>query len=201
MKPNGVDAKMRILFTLSAFLLTCAVFAAAQENKCPLKLAQLKQAPEIYGFRIGMTLEQVKAIVPSLQPGQTDDLGFATTSFSPEFNPQIDKAVYSGVRTVSLEFIDGKVFTIWIGFNSSYKWKTLDDFVPGMSAALGLPAGAWTVSSSKPTATCEDFDISASMIGGGPSLRITDAIATELWQQRRTEKEEKRSEQENDEPK
>ena len=191
---------MKKLFALFALSLTCAVFATAQENKCPLRLAQLKQAPELYGFRIGMTLEQVKAIVPSLQPGQTDDLGFATTSFSPDFNPQIDKAVYAGVRTVSLEFLDGKLFTIWIGFNSSYKWKTLEEFVPGMSAGLGLPASAWTVNSSKPAATCEDFDISALMIGGGPSIRITDTTAKELWQQRRTEKEEKRSEQEKEDP-
>ena len=191
---------MKTLFTIFALLFTCAIVAPAQENKCPLKLAQLKPATELYGFRIGMILDQAKAVVPSLQPGQTDDLGFATTSFSPDFNPQIDKAAYAGVRTVSLEFLDGKLFTLWIGFTSSYKWKTLDEFVPAMSSALGLPAGTWLVNSSKPTVECSDFDIVASMIGGGPSIRITDTTAKELWEQRRTEKEEKRSEQEKDEP-
>lgn len=183
-----------------ALLFICVQAGGAQESKCTLKLAQLKQAPELYGLRIGMSLEQVRVAVPSLQPGRADDLGFATTSFSPDFNPQIDKAAYAGVRTVSLEFLDDKLFTIWIGFNSSYKWKTLDVFVPGMSAALGLPADAWPVNSPKPAVDCVDFDISASMIGGGPSIRITDKPAKELWEQRRVEKEEKRSEQEKDEP-
>jgi hypothetical protein len=192
---------MKKLLTILALLFTCAMFAPAQENKCPLKVAQLKQTPELYGFRIGMTLEQAKAIVPSLQPGQTDDLGFATTSFSPDFNPQIDKTTYVGVRTVSLEFLDGKLFTLWIGFTSSYKWKTLDEFVPGMSTGLGLPVGVWSVNSAKPTVECSDFEIAASMIGGGPSIRITDTTAKELWEQRRTEKEEMRSEQEKVEPK
>jgi hypothetical protein len=187
--------KMKTLISIIALLFSFTTFASAQENKCTLKLSQLKQAPELYGLRIGMTLDQVKALVPSLQPGQTDDLGFATTSFSPDFNPQIDKTVYAGVRTVSLEFLDGKLFVIWIGYTKSYKWKTLDEFVPGMSTALGLPIGPWSANSSKPLVECSDFDITASMIGGGPSIRITDRTAKELWEQRRTEKEEKRSEQ------
>jgi hypothetical protein len=191
---------MTKLLTTLALLIACAIAASAQENKCTLKLAQLKQAPELYGLRIGMTLEQVKSVVPSLQPGQADDLGFATTSFSPDFNPQIDKATYVGVRTVSLEFLDGKLFMLWIGFKSSYKWKTLDEFVPGINAALGLPSGNWTGNSSKPFVECADFEITASMIAGGPSIRISDKSTREIWEQRRAEKEEKRTEQENGEP-
>ena len=191
---------MKKLFAILALLFACAVFASAQENSCTLKLAQLKQAPELYGLRIGMTVDQVKALVPSLQASAPDELGFATTSFSPDFNPQINKAAYAGVRTVSLEFMDGKLSTLWIGFNSSYKWKTLAEFVPGMGSALGLPASAWSASSAKPLVECNEFDVAASMIGGGPSIRITDKASKELWEQRRTEKEEKRSEQEKSEP-
>ena len=195
-KPDFVMKPVAIL----ALFLTCAVSATAQENKCMVKLAQLKQPSELYGFRIGMTLEQVKTIVPSLQPGHVDDLGFATTSFSPDFNPQIDKTTYAGVRTVSLEFLDGKLFTLWVGFNNAYKWKTLEVFVPGMSSALGLPSGAWSASSLKPVVECDDFDITASMIAGAPSIRINDKTARNVWEQRRAEKEEKRSEEETGEP-
>lgn len=191
---------MKHLVTIFFLLFASAIFIQAQENKCTLKVAQLKQAPELYGFRIGMTLEQAKSVVPSLQPGQTDDLGFASTSFSPDFNPQIDKTKYAGVRTVSLEFLDGNLFTLWIGFTSSYKWKTLDEFVPGMSNALGLPEGVLTLNSAKPFVECSDFDITTSMIGGGPSIRITDTTTKEIWEQRRTEKEEERSEQEKNDP-
>ena len=191
---------MKNIATICTLLFILALTIAGQESKCTLKCAQLKQAAELYGLRIGMTLEQVKVVVPSLHPGPADDLGFSTTSFSPDFNPQIDKVVFAGVRTITLEFLDGKLFTLWIGFNSSYKWKTLDDFVPGMSGALGLPANTWLVNSLKPIVECEDFVISASMIGQGPSIHITDRTAKELWEQRRAEKEERRSEQEKDEP-
>jgi hypothetical protein len=187
-------------FAIFILLFACVLTVAAQEKKCALKLAQMKQAPELYGLRLGMTFEQARAVVPSLQAGRTDDLGFATTSFSPEFNPQMNKAAYAGVRTVSLEFLDGKLFMLWIGFNSSYKWKTLEDFVPGMSGALGVPAGAWSLDSAKPRVECEDFEMTAAMIAQGPSIRLTDKLARELWEQRRAEKEEKRSEESDDEP-
>jgi len=190
----------KTLLGIIALLFAFTHVVTAQENRCNLKLTEIKQAPELYGLRLGMTPEQVKTVVRSLQPGHADDLGFATTSFSPDFNPQIDKGAYPGVRTVTLEFLDNKLFTLWIGFNSSYKWKTLDEFVPGMSAALGVPAGLWSVSSSKPVIECNDFEIVASMIGGGPSIRLVDRNARELWEQRRTEREEKRSEQEEEEP-
>lgn len=190
---------LKVIITFALFFI-CALAAAAQDNGCALKLAQLKQAPEMHGLRLGMTIDQVKAVVPTLQLGGTDDIGFTTTSFSPDFNPQMDKAAYAGVRTVSLEFLDGKLFTLWIGFNSSFKWKTLEDFVPGMSGALGLPASAWSSNSSKPGLECADFEINASMIAQGPSIRLTDKAAKELWEQRRTEREEKRSEESEGEP-
>jgi hypothetical protein len=191
---------MKNIFTILALLFTFAVVVPAQENRCELKLAQIKQPPELYGLRVGMTFEQVKLLVPSLLPGRPNNLGFATTSFSPDFNPQIDKTTYAGVRTISLDFIDNKLFAIWIGFNNSYKWKSLEEFVPGMSSALGFPAGVWKVDSAKPTIECHDFEVAASMIGGGPSIRITDQTAKALWEQRRAEMEEKRSEQETESP-
>lgn len=183
-----------------AVLFACALSAPAQENKCALKIAELKQAPELYGLRLGMTTDQARAVVPAIQISPKDDIGFATTSFSPDFNPQMDKAAFAGVRTVSLEFLDGKLFTLWIGFNSSYKWKTLEEFVPGMSMALGLPPGAWAVSSARQTLECSDVQLVASMIAQGPSIRLTDKNVKELWEQRRTEREEKRTAESEDEP-
>lgn len=186
---------------LLAFVCLGCVMAAAQEQKrCTLKLAEVKAAQELYGLRPGMTVEQVKALVPSLEAGRVDELGFATTSFSPQFNPQMDKAAFAGARTISLEFLDGKLFKIWIGFNSSFKWKTLEEFVPGMSAALGLPVDSWSGDSLKPALECEEFELAAQMIGGAPSLRLTERAARELWEQRRAEQAEKRSAREADEP-
>ncbi|MBV9210646.1 MAG: hypothetical protein JOZ52_08460 [Acidobacteria bacterium] len=186
------------ILLLPALLFLCALSASAQNGKCSLKLAQLKSAPELHGLHVGMSVDQVKGLMPWVEVVRADDLGFSTTSFSPDFNPQIDKAAYAGIRTITLEFLDGKLFTIWVGFNESFKWKTLEEFLPGMSAELGLPTGVWMPDSSKPTIECDDFELTAQMIGQGPSLRLVDKRARDLWEERRAEKEEKRSEK--DEP-
>lgn len=183
-----------------ALLIACFVQTPAQEPRCALKLSQLKPAPELYGLRIGMTIDQVKAIVPTLQTSGEDDIGFSTSSFSPDFNPQMDKTRFAGVRTVSLEFLDGNLLNIWVGFNGSFKWKTLEEFVPGMSESLGVPADAWSGSTTKPSMDCGEMEITVSMIAGGPSIRLVDKAARELWEQRRTEREQKRSAENTEEP-
>ncbi len=196
------DIRMDLRKTVATLALLIACFAQtpAQESQCSLKIAQLKPAPELYGLRIGMTIDQVRAIVPTLQTSGEDDMGFSTSSFSPDFNPQMDKTRFAGVRTVSLEFLDGNLLNIWIGFNGSFKWKTLEEFVSGISGSLGVPAEAWSGSTTKPSMDCEEMEITVSMIAGGPSIRLVDKAARELWEQRRTEREQKRSDQGSEEP-
>ena len=100
--------------------LLCVARIAAQ-NTCTAKLADLRQPEELRGFRLGMTTEQVKARVPQVVFGKKDDLGISKTSFSPDFDPRIDKSNFADVRTVSLDFLDGRVTSLWIGFDNTFK--------------------------------------------------------------------------------
>jgi len=172
-------------------LLASASIAAAQEASppCVLRPELVAQAAELKGFRTGLTIEQVKQIVPSLELGPTDEFGLSKTSFSPDFNPKINKAAFAGVRTVSLDFLDGRVAALWIGYNETFKWKTVDEFVRGLTTALGLPS-AWESRSRSQQMTCGDLEITISMVGGSPTLRLADEAARAIWEQRRTEKEE-----------
>lgn len=180
---------IRIAF-IFLLIFTCAALSQAQqEQACTLKLAQLGQAAELKRLRPGMTIEQVKSVVPKIEMGPTDEFGLSKTSFSPDFNPNIDKQAFQGVRTVSLDFLDGRVSSLWIGYNESFKWKTLDEFVKGITAALSLPA-RWETRSRGQQLTCGDFQVMVSMVAGSPTLRITDDTARELWEKRRAEKEE-----------
>jgi hypothetical protein len=182
---------IRSLFILCV-LLVCAVVSAAQEaGGCRLKLAQLAEASELYGLHTGMTVEQVKGRVPSIEMGPTDASGLSKTSFSPAFNPAMDKKAYQGVRTISLEFLDGRVTALWIGYDAAFKWQNLDEFVPGMSRALGLSNAAWK---QRPRGgqqlDCVDFQVTAVMIAGSPALGISDQTAKQTWEDRQAVAEE-----------
>jgi hypothetical protein len=124
-----------------------------------------------------MSMDEVRSRVPQVIFGLTDEFGTSKTSINPDFDPRIDKSTFEGVRTVSLDFLDGRLVSLWIGYDSALKWKTLDEFVSGISQSLKL-ANAWTPSKSRgKQLKCADFEMTVTMVAGGPSLRIVDRTA------------------------
>jgi hypothetical protein len=169
-----------------ALVLTVCGFAFGQEP-CSAKLASLPQVPELFGFHLGMTAAEVKARVPKIAIPKADSVGLTKTSISPGFDPNMDNATFPDVRTVSLDFLDGHVMQLWIGFDHTFKWKTVEEFVKGISQALSIPA-TWTAKGRGQQIQCADFSLLVTAIGGGPSLRIVDSAADNLLAARRQAK-------------
>lgn len=175
----------RTLWLLAVILLGSTV-APAQQSTCSLKIDVLPDSAELRGFRLGMTYDQVKALIPQVRFGPADAFGVAKTSINPYFDPTIDKIAFADMRTISLDFLDGRLVTLWIGFESSFKWGSLKEFVAGMSKALRLPA-AWSPNRRGQEMNCTGFSILASTIAGGPSIRIRDETAQAAIASRREE--------------
>lgn len=177
-------------------IIACLFFSysvSAQDVQCRLKLSDLPQATELKGFRLGMTMDEVKARAPQVRFGKTTDVGVSKTSFSPDYEPRLDKSTFQDVRTVSLDFLDGKLNSLWIGYDNTFRWQTVDAFVKGISQSLGLPNAwvAWNVRGQQ--MKCTDFQITVSLVGGSPSFRILDQTAEETIAARRSAKEEEAS--------
>jgi hypothetical protein len=186
----SVTSHLYLRVTGLLIVLLFAATANAQETPCSLKLSELPAAAELMGFRLGMTTDQVKARVPQVVFGQPDEFAVSKTSINPDFDPRIDKASFAGVRTVSLDFLDGRLTSLWLGYDGTFKWQTVDDFVKGISQSLRLPA-AWTSGRGRSQRMqCVDFQLTVSMLGEGPSFRILDDNAEQLIASRRQAKEE-----------
>jgi len=180
--------------TLAPFLvLCCAIGCFAQEKKCTLKLANLPASPELFGFQLGMTTEQAKSRVPQVDLGRVDPFGVSKTSINPDFDPRIDKASLNGVRTVSLDFLDGRLTSLWLGYDSTFKWATVPDFVSGISQSLHLPDAwrPWKIRGQQ--LSCADFGMTVILVAEGPSFHIIDQTAEETIAARRAAKEEQES--------
>jgi len=172
---------------LGSIIVLCACFGAdAQTSTCTAKSDQLKPTPELYGLHLGETTEEVKRLLPLVQFGRADRLGVMRTTFNPHFDPRVKETEFPDVRSISLNFLDGKLVTVWIGYESSFKWPKLDEFVANFSMALGVP-NEWPVKRVGRDLNCEGFSLHAQMIGGGPSLRINDNAAQELAETRLAE--------------
>jgi hypothetical protein len=182
----------RILSALIAAVLVCAatVCAQAQEAQCVLKLSELPASAELLGFRLGMTTDEVKKRVPQVVFGRVDDFAVSKTTINPDFDPRIDKASFPGVRTISLDFLDGRLTSLWFGYDPTFKWRTVDQYVKGISQALRLPPTwtNWRIRGQR--LRCADFELTVSMLGEGPSFRILDLNAEETIAARRQAKEE-----------
>lgn len=175
----------------SFFLVSLCAFACAAQDaaKCNLTLAQLPQAEELRGFHLGMTVEQVKARIPKL-PLAVDAYNVAKTSISPDFNKDVDKASLQGVRTVSFEFLDDRLFSLGIAYNGAFKWQRMEEFLPQMSKALRLPLGWQSRGWHGQELDCKDFQATVRMIGESPSLVLLDKTSKEILDKRIAEKEE-----------
>ena len=174
-------------------ILLCSITSFAQEKKCTLKLADLPASPELFGFQLGMTTEQAKSRVPQLKFGRVDSFGVSKTSINPDFDPRIDKASLNGVRTVSLDFLDGRLTSLWFGYDSTFKWATVPDFVSGISQSLHLPDAwrPWKIRGQQ--LSCADFEMTVIIVAEGPSFRINDQAAEGTIAARRAAKEEQNS--------
>jgi len=183
MLAQPISKNNQILRLLLAGLFSVSI-ASAQQSNCSIRLDRLPDASELRGFHLGMTYDQVKSRVPQIRFGRADEFGVSKTSISPFFDPSFDKGSFADVRTISLDFLDGKLVTLWIGYESTFKWKTLGEFVAGISKSLNLPA-EWAAKRGGRQLTCEGFSILVSLIGGGPSIRVTDETAQEIIATRR----------------
>lgn len=173
-----------ILFTLLLLLLTQSVFA-----QCTKKMSELPAAPELLGFRLGMTKEQIKARIPQTKFGHPDHFGVAKTTINPYFDETIDKSKLESVRSISLDLVDEKLTSIWIGFDDTFKVHTADEFVKLISQSLGVE-GNWAYKSRGQQLRCADFLLTVTTVAGGPSFRLVDTAADDLIAERRQAKEE-----------
>lgn len=184
---SSKSSKKLFLAAATLVLLLCAFpVAIAQTVPCKLSLSSLTAAPELKGFQLGMTMEQAKIHVPQIVFGPTDALGSSKTTINPSFDPRADKSRFQDVRTISLDFLDSRLVSLWIGYDTNFKWTTVSDFAAGISQSLSLP-NAWTDWKLRgKQMSCADFEMTISMIAQSPSFRIVDTAATATLAERRT---------------
>jgi hypothetical protein len=169
-------------------VLSCATEVRSQTTQCSMKLADLPPSADLFGFQLGMTAEQVKTRLPHIAFGPVDDFGVSRTTTNPAFTADLDKTAFAGVRTISLDFVDNRLSSLWLGYEGSYKWQTVPDFVAGISQSLRLPDAweSWKIRGSR--IRCADFQITLSMVAGGASFHLIDETAEKTIAARREAK-------------
>jgi len=130
--------KLTRLLLTTLLLLSGATFINAQENKCTLKI---NQAPELRGFRLGMTVEQVKSRFPFIRVIDSGEFAFYKSGqITSENLKTIDS--FRGIQGIGLIFLDDKIISVDVGYDSSIEWKNEEQFSTRVGEMLKLP-NAW----------------------------------------------------------
>jgi outer membrane protein TolC len=120
--------------------------------RCALNRAQ---APDVGGLRLGLSLEEVRALFPTLIVPPPDEFGVADAFLAgPElFEQTARKPFFAGAVSLALEFLDGKLTYIAVGYPLTNQWESNDAYVASVARKLNIP-GQW-----KPFYDVENKDV------------------------------------------
>lgn len=166
------------------------LLAQSVSAQCTKKISDLPAAPELLGFHLGMTKDQIKTRVPQTVFPRADHFGVIKTTINPYFDPTIDKTKFADVRSISLDLVDDRLTSLWIGFDESFKANTAEAFVKLISQSLQVDGNWSSYKSRGQQLRCADFQLIVTTVAGGPSFRLIDTAADDLVAERRQTKEE-----------
>ena len=101
------------------------------------------QAPSVGGLRLGMTVDEARALVPSLSLQPDDGVLRATLSPAELLGQNQQPAPYmEGVESVALEFTGGRLTYVHVSYPVTNQWESPDEFIAALAAKLNLK-GTW----------------------------------------------------------
>lgn len=181
---------LRNCISLLTIVIVCALpaYTQAQKSACTMKA---DQSPEVRGFKLGQTVEQIRAKFPKnfwLDLGDDPEGPTIVLLEAKDFSG--DEA-YQGLEGVTLRFLDKKVASLTVKYSRGTKWDSQEEFNNVVTQNLKLPTTGWKGRYSL-TLTCEDFTVetSAGLSGiAGASIQIKLRDLEQEMERRKLQKE------------
>lgn len=158
---------------------------------------------ELYGLRLGMSLEEVASLFPGFEENAdtrralaraNSDRGVGEASFFISTAPYETRAKADGVTRVWVKMLDGKVYSIYLDYAGA-TWKTVDDFIASRADEWHLPpADTWYVVQdiSGKYIICDDTELrfydAPTNSRNNNYVRLTDLAAEKALARRKEEK-------------
>jgi outer membrane protein TolC len=113
------------------------ILSAARGPRCTLSLAE---APIIGGFRLGMTIDEAQARFPNNPIPAPNEFGVSTMHLRGINSPA--GSALEGANNITVEFTDGRLSYIRVGYPVTNKWENKDEFVASIASRLDIN-GRW----------------------------------------------------------
>jgi len=158
------------------------------KEKIPCTLRK-DQGPEIGGLRLGLTVDQVLALLPGskddaeLRPAVAKPASpFGVQTFMIKPDRYATRAKFVGIREITLTFLDGRVSTFQANYLSG-SWKHVDEFVTRFTTGSNLPGvDSWDaypgLDTQQKSLKCDGFEVT--LFAGGEALNVNNVKMQDL---------------------
>jgi len=169
--------------------------AIQDKTSCDLKLSQ---APLIFGFKLGMTPDEVLVLFPGAKddPEVRAKLSlpanqFGTSNFAIKTAKYENKDKFPGVNQISFNLLDGRVYNFSVRYDGP-QWPHVDNFVAKFVEGKDLPpVDQWQPyvgMDNLKMLKCADFEVRVFAGGEGGNLnyvQMQDLVADKKLKERR----------------
>ncbi|MBA3804339.1 MAG: hypothetical protein H0X14_01310 [Acidobacteria bacterium] len=181
---------LRFCMLVMVIILACAVSSALAQQQ---PTCALKEAPQLHGFHLGMTIAEVKK---SLADSSMFEAKISTVNAVGSRAVNINGSELSpengeGVENIYLTFVDQRVAHIKVTYNSAKRWDSSQDFFARLSESLGLPkptgpeAFQGNGENAKYIVECGEFDATlAYAFGVSPNVTVANVVARKMVDKR-----------------
>ena len=174
-----------VLLTLFVLLMASASAAQEQTTTCNMSL---DSAPQMWGFQLGMTVEQAKQRYPSMVIEPADSFGMARGYVYPSEDAKTQKNykwLIVDVIVVHVGFINGKLDFVGAAYREGLAFPNIEAYLSNLSATYGLPNAWQTFKNSESTKEiqCGGFNMFA-FTSPGVAFGLFDTVATDEYDKR-----------------
>ena len=196
------------IYVLSLTVLVSLILPCIACTKpCALEMDKI---PDIRGFRLGMTLDQLKKRFPHLPEPAVNKYGYSMVVIDKEDPPNPIPAIhrrspvsgvfsessveetyvsgkydnaFSGVERAYLEFVDAKLKKFRVVYANDVKWNSVDEYVQKVSEGFGTDASWKKVTEDHRNLNCSNgFFIHAGITTDSDNPRSAEKRPyVELW--------------------
>lgn len=144
---NRIGSQRRGKCALTITLIICLVPVSQLACVTQRCTRELTQAPELRGFKLGMTLDQIKSKYPSVAIPAANEFGLTKITLSPSMMNTTQHPELSDTKSITLEAVDGRLSSIKVKYTNAQKWTSVDEFLRRISESFNLD-GDWEKSKS-----------------------------------------------------
>jgi hypothetical protein len=186
---------MKIKYLITCFVLSFSPLTYGQTpnkqtaNVCALTV---EQSPEVRGLKLGQDYEVLRSLSSKglqYRNRGADDIGITRLYLTPILDR--DMEMMKGVGHIELIYLDGKLSSFEIDYDSDVMWHSDAHFAAAIAEQLKLPTSGWVDKYGTASLQCAGFVVEAEAFSNG-KLKIETSNLQQEITKRRAERDQKK---------